>query len=114
MLRLATANVLATGLVTVHALVCTRSSSSISGATRQRITRSTEVSITDCGVCDSWSPFSENCKPCDDGSVRVNGQLVTPKALREVEVMDADGDTQQLLSVLGNEKSVLVLLRHLG
>lgn len=113
MLRLANVSILAAGLATVHALVCTPAFSSIS-ASRQRLTRSTEVSVTDCGVCDSWSPFSENCKPCDDGSVRVNGQLVTPKALREVEVMDADGDTQQLLSVLGNEKSVLVLLRHLG
>lgn len=75
---------------------------------------STKVTETDCGVCDSWSPFSENCKPCADGSVEVNGQVVTPRALREVEVLNTEGESQQLLSVVGEDKSVVVFLRHLA
>ncbi|KAJ8608000.1 hypothetical protein CTAYLR_008247 [Chrysophaeum taylorii] len=75
----------------------------------------TRLKSATCGECDSWSPFSEQCKPCEDGSVRVNGQLVTPKALREVEVMDAEGETRQLLSVVDDEaKNVVVFLRHLA
>lgn len=69
----------------------------------------------DCGVCDSWSPFSDSCKPCEDGSVQINGQLVTPKALREVEVLNSRGESKQLLDVVGDDsKSVVVFLRHLG
>lgn len=76
---------------------------------------STTKKQEECGVCDSWSPFSENCKPCEDGSVQINGQLVTPKALREVEVLNSRGESKQLLNVVGDEgKSVVVFLRHLG
>lgn len=68
---------------------------------------------TECGNCDSWSPFSANCKPCDDGKVVVNGAMVSSKALRQVEVMDAEGTVKDLTEVVA-DKSVVVFLRHLG
>lgn len=68
---------------------------------------------TECGNCDSWSPFSANCKPCDDGKVVVNGQMVSSKSLRQVEVMDAEGTVKDLTDVVA-DKSVVVFLRHLG
>lgn len=67
-------------------------------------------------ACDSWSPFGSNCKPAEGvNGVLVNEKLVTSKALREVEVVGASGDRQQLLSVISEEKpAVVVFLRHLG
>ena len=69
--------------------------------------------LSTCGDCDTWSPFSGGCEPCDDGSVIINGKTVTSKALRDVQVTSADGVKQPLLSTV-TDASVVVFLRHLG
>lgn len=88
-----------------------------SGGLGQRVSLARPASEASCNDCDSWSPYSANCKPCtdDSGSVYVNDKLLSSKDLREVEVLSAAGQRQQLLSVIGSATpAVVVFLRHLG
>ena len=49
-----------------------------------------------------------------DGSVTIGNKLVTASILKNLELTDYEGKKRQVGSLTGEDKSVVVFLRHLG
>ena len=62
------------------------------------------------------APAGAAAETCDlaEGAALVDGKSIRASAFRELAVMNPAGETVRLGDALGDDRSVLVLLRHLG
>merc|ERR1712086_133849 len=61
----------------------------------------------------SSHPRMATCVPCDKGT-NINGKLVESGTLASLTLRNVRGESQQLQSLIGEKRAVVVFLRHLG